>query len=187
MDPQDEGEGCTQVCTTFHLFFHIQCFHKFSLKFPTVDDNNKPDIMYNSITSLWRCCGTKVDGTPDCDEPTEETFQAPTLDSLSKFSITTLSSLTSQSTKTSASLSPTSIPVASASLGNSSTTAIPAAGGNRESSSRLSPGAIGGISVEAIVGVICISLLSLLLSRARKRQRQAESVALMASSKEQQY
>ena len=154
----------------FPLLFHIKCFHKFLSKFPTVGDNNKPDIIYSSTTSLWRCGGTKADGTPGCDEPTEETFQARTPDSLSKFSVTTLSSLTSQSTKTSASLSPAPIPIASASLGSSSsTTAVPAAGGSRESSSKLSPGVIGGISVGAIVGFACVLLLLLLLFRARKR------------------
>ena len=141
--------------------------------------NAEPDIVCNATSFLWHCCGTDSDGAPACDKPTDETFQASSPDSLSPFSISSVTS--SQSTKTTTPSSPpisstTTTPSGSSSTAssayNTSTTASSSVTGVK-SNSGLSKGGIAGIIVGAVLGVACILLLSVLLYKMRKRERQS--------------
>lgn len=144
-------------------------------------DQYQPDIVYNSTTGLWNCCGTGTQtGEVTCDDPTDQTFQAPAPEKLLPFSLSS-TSISSQlsSTLTSA---PTSSPGSGSgsSIPSSTLISAPAAATNSTASSdgsSLSAGAKAGISVGVIAGVGCAIFLALWLVIARWRRRSAKSSA----------
>ncbi|KAL8797254.1 MAG: hypothetical protein Q9182_007219 [Xanthomendoza sp. 2 TL-2023] len=136
-------------------------------------DQPQPDIVYNSTTGLWRCCGIDSKGDVDCTNPKGKTFQAPAPGSLSKFSLSR-TSLASQNTQTSTSSASSQPSTTISSTGSSApiTTAPSPAVTITGGSSNLSSGAKAGISVGVILGVAIIALLSAILYRtSRNRQR----------------
>ncbi|KAI4162223.1 MAG: hypothetical protein LQ342_004089 [Letrouitia transgressa] len=149
--------------------------------------NAEPDIVYNSTTSLWHCCGTDSNGITAYDRPTNESFQAPAPDTLSKFSISTSSS-SLQSAKISAMLSSTSTSRSSTAPSSASPspspTPSPAAS---ENSSGLSGGVKAGISVGVILGVAYIILFLTLAYLVGKRQRRSENDATASANRQQKH
>ncbi|KAE9367551.1 hypothetical protein N431DRAFT_547976 [Stipitochalara longipes BDJ] len=128
----------------------------------------RADIIYNSATQLWSCCGTESDGvTVNCNDPTTLIFSDPAPTSLSTtFSVgsTAVTSIASStSSVTTASTSPSSVTTPSGSPSQTDT-------GSPQPSSGLSTGAKAGIGVGvAIVGLVVLVGGIFVFYRRRKR------------------
>ena len=132
--------------------------------------------MFNTTTMLWHCCGTRNDGQPACDQPTDETFRAPAPEQLAIFDVSsmTLPSILPEPTSTSSSTSAaSSTNLATATSSNDSPHE---SNTSHAATSELSKGAKAGISVGVIFGVALMLLLSAILYRIIKKQNQAARV-----------
>jgi hypothetical protein len=118
-------------------------------------DTGLPDIVYDSNSGLWKCCGIGS-GIRSCQQPTNESFLAPAPSDLIEFwpvSATAISTAASTSPSTTKATPSSTAPAASKSSG-------------------LSTGAKAGIGVGVtIVGLILIvSGIFLILRRKRVKQ-----------------
>ncbi|MCJ1326331.1 hypothetical protein MMC10_002995 [Thelotrema lepadinum] len=117
------------------------------------------EIVYDDTNSLWRCCGS-TNGTPTCESPTNETFQAASPGALEAYSIPASTSVSGTTVSTS-----TGAAAATSSTASASSQDAPA-------SMSLSTGALAGIIVGSIVGGgLLVTLFSLALRRVWKRRR----------------
>ena len=153
-------------------------FDSIALTAERLAGNSNLDIVYNTTTSLWHCCGTASDGAPACNRPTEETFQAPAPEDLPVFDVSSMTSLSA-------------VPGASPSGSTSTVSSTPAS--SRASpqsspsvssvrSSGLGEGAKAGISIGVILGVGCMLLLAVILYRIVRKQHQHETAGLEVPS-----
>ncbi|KAI4230239.1 MAG: hypothetical protein L6R36_000204 [Xanthoria steineri] len=148
-------------------------------------DQPQPDVVYNSTTGLWRCCGNDSNGNVDCNNPRGKTFEAPAPDKLAKFSVFSSSSSSQPTQSSTSSLSSATstgaAPAAVTTVPSSAKTANPG-------SSDLSVGGKAGISVGVILGVAIVVLLSIILYLViRKLRRGDRSVHPTTASRKRAY
>ena len=122
-------------------------------------DDDWGDVVYNSNTNLWACCGTNV----ACNNPTNETFLAPPPQQL------LAAALSQSATNAAAASSHPATTVISTSISSATVTLTSTAVGDHTSS--LNEGAKAGIGVgAALAGLIIIALLAW-VTLLRKRLR----------------
>ena len=134
------------------------------------DSESRPDVVWNSTSSLWQCCGTDSNNEVACESPTKDNFNAPAPESLvayftipNNFVATSTSIVTLTSTSTS-----THTTVASSSSPTSNST---------KSSAGVSAGAAAGIGIGcAIAGICFILILVTLWRRHTDGQRKSQHV-----------
>lgn len=153
-------------------------------------DQRHPDVIYNSSTGLWACCGSNGDESPDCTHSTSETFNlAPPEDLIAYFSIpATGFSFRSVATSTISRTSATTIPSLSATTTTScsSTTTTPcttepahgsvgwastSTSTSTSGSGGLTSGAAAGIGIGAVLGCVISAGLAVWLYRRRQRRK----------------
>jgi hypothetical protein len=112
-----------------------------------------PDIKYVSDT-MWVCCGVDENGNRNCENPTDETFDAAAQSALATLWTAGVSS-------------PTSSAVVS-----SATSALPTETGHQTSSTNngLSTGAQAGIGVGVAVGGLAVIFIAAFLFFRRRKQ-----------------
>ena len=132
------------------------------------------DVVYNSSTSLWACCGTYV----ACNKPTNETFLAPPPQQL-------LAAASSQSaTKAAAASSRPATTVASTSIFTQTValTSTPLAAGDHTFS--LDKGAEAGIGVGAALAALAIIALLAWVTLLRKSLRNKDQTQYPAGKRD---
>ena len=143
---------------------------------PHIVDQARPDVVWNATTQLWYCCGVDSGGNPNCEDPTNESFDAPAPTSLVAYFTVTPGSV---ATSTSIAVSATSSISSSTSSVASSTSAPANVSSTAHSGShaKLSAGAAAGIGVgctAAVVIIGCLIACMFLRSHKRKRMHHAE-------------
>ncbi|CAO1598967.1 hypothetical protein XANCAGTX0491_002715 [Xanthoria calcicola] len=155
--------GCTDQTLTDGAVCSMAC-----------SDQPQPDVVYNSTTGLWQCCGNDSNGNVDCNNPRGKTFEAPAPDKLSKFSVFSSSSSSQRTQSSTSSLSSATstgaAPAAVTTVPSSDVTAKPG-------SSSLSVGGKAGISVGVILGVAIVVLLSMILYLVIRKLRRGDGSA----------
>lgn len=73
-----------------------------------IGSTSKTDAVYNASTGLWSCCATG--DTVNCNDPRDETFQAPGPDELTAVVSSSTTSISSTGTTTSSSMVTTAPP-----------------------------------------------------------------------------
>ena len=133
------------------------------------------DVVYNSTTNLWACCGNDSDGTPRCSDPTNYTFEAPSPQSLlaQTVAFVTLSSASASSSSTSissdlasadTSITPSSLSATVSALSASYATPTSQLQSSTSTNNKplpndsegLSPGAKAGIGIGAAAGALIL-------------------------------
>jgi len=147
--------------------------------FPKPADQDYADIVFDSTTNLWSCCGVDQNGDLDCGNPTNETFYAPPPDILLQNVLPSVSVLPSGSATATAGLavSPSTSPSASYTATSSSvshpTTPTPASPSQSTVNAPLplSVGAAAGITVGALAVLLAVLVaLELYIRRIRRRR-----------------
>lgn len=119
----------------------------------------RPDIVFDSNTSLWSCCGTGEDGQLRCDEPGQLEFLAPAPDILAK----------TNSTET---VNGTMLGTATITLAGARATTT--ASDSHSSAHGLSTAAQAGIAIGVIVPVVFFGVVAFFIMKRRQAaKRQA--------------
>ncbi|KAN0095456.1 hypothetical protein V8E51_016167 [Hyaloscypha variabilis] len=139
-------------------------------------DQDLPDIVYNTTTQIWHCCGV-INGSVRCDTPSDETFSAPAPSQLSAtFTVASTPITSAASTSTSSTTTGTT-----AITPLSSPTQTPGANGN---GGGLSGGAKAGIGVGcAVVALASVGVLIWFFTRRRNMNatdKQSQETPFMA-------
>ncbi|MCJ1327653.1 hypothetical protein MMC10_004324 [Thelotrema lepadinum] len=172
-DPTFKDPKCTQQCSKpSHpvVFCELeQLYHQHKLTSDSIADVPSQDVVYNVTTGLWACCYGS--GSLDCEIPSNETFQGPSVDEL----LSPISSSSSSSTSVAAQSTSTSTSSGSPSTSVATTTASQAAittVASTSPSSGLSTGAIAGIAVGVFTAfAIFLAALAFFILAKRKSKK----------------
>ncbi|PMD15333.1 hypothetical protein NA56DRAFT_754082 [Hyaloscypha hepaticicola] len=138
-------------------------------------DMARPDVIWNSTTNLWQCCGADASGYPQFNDPTDNTFAAPALSALIPY-FTIISGFTSTST---------SIISTSASTGSSTPSVASHSATPPSSSARLSTGAIAGIAVGCGLAGIIFGVVTIVLLFRRRAVRRTHGLEVVPQFNQQ--
>jgi hypothetical protein len=147
-------------------------------------DAGTSDIVYNSTSQLWSCCGYP-DNTVSCQNPrTDTTFQAIALEEFPGTSAAAPSSsrASSSSSSTSSSMSLMTTSSATTATPTASTASASGTVPVSQSSSQLSTGATTGIAVAAVlIGLAIIAGLTFWFIQRRRRAADEADAAAAAN------
>jgi len=137
-------------------------------------DQDFPDVVYNTTTQIWHCCGV-INGSVRCDTPSDETFSAPAPSQLSATFTVASTPITSAASTSSTTTGTTAI------TPPSSPTQTPGANGN---GGGLSGGAKAGIGVGcAVAALASVGVLIWFFTRRRNMNaadKQSQETPFMA-------
>ncbi|PMD40614.1 hypothetical protein L207DRAFT_582801 [Hyaloscypha variabilis F] len=137
-------------------------------------DQDLPDVVYNTTTQIWHCCGV-INGSVRCDTPSDETFSAPAPSQLSATFTVASTPITSAASTSSTTTGTTAI------TPPSSPTQTPGANGN---GGGLSGGAKAGIGVGcAVAALASVGVLIWFFTRRRNMNaadKQSQETPFMA-------
>jgi LPXTG-motif cell wall-anchored protein len=139
----------------------------------------KDAVYVQQPSRLWKCCGADGDGTPHCDQPTDENFDASRPEKLDTYYQAGVGVVASTSTKTRGEQSATSaasppsgqVTVTASGLDPSAT--APAA---TSAESSISTGEAGAIAGGAAAAILALSLIFVFLFR-RRRPRTVREIS----------
>lgn len=143
-------------------------------------DTKHPDIVYNSKTGLWNCCGATSNGTIECQSPTTEHFIEPAPSALVPYWTAGASALPSTSAASTVppaaatTTTTTEAPKTTQTTHHSTSTNTP---NQPVSSTRagLSTGAKAGIGIGVAVGVLALLALGWFFLRRRKQKHDPQT------------
>lgn len=160
-DPIYSASECPQYCSECSPL-SIRSTYADRLSAENRGNMDQLYVVYDSLARLWRCCSSHPDGTSDCSDPTDETFEAPEPRSLSTIYPSSTSnptgrlSLDSQSSSSRFSHPPSSSPTSAASITSKDAPTSTSVASSKLSSGTLPARLIAGIVIGSVAGFALI-------------------------------